>query len=488
MAELLSTPRLQRAARLFWGLLLFTIPVTSFRYMPDVLGATLVRPLAFYPLVLLVPVLLLLFLRQRRIALPPNFNLLLAFLLFAMLTTLLGALLAPFPLRDALYGDRTLRAWLSLLIGLAFFFSAFWMTRSQTDFRASLRWLYAGLSLLVVWGLIQAVAQNTSLISRSLVSDIQELFSIRPLVPRRVSGFAYEPSWLGDQISIFYFPWLLASLLNGYSIFKRRWVELVLFVLTWAVLLFSYSRGGMIIGLSCTAVVALLMGRAWLTTAWRWFSRPLRQSSLASIGLRAGLVFILIFSVFFAFNFLSDYEYFASLWDFDRDHALDYVINISAGPRLGYGIAGFQVFSEHPFTGVGFGAAGLYLFPEYPDWVIHTPEVARHISPDSTLIPNIKSLYVRLLAETGLFGFWLFAVFFLSFFAALRRMAISGDKFLRFVATAGLFALFAVAIRNTTQDSLTFPIMWITLGILAGLTPKAAQYLTWKGRDRRAAR
>jgi O-antigen ligase len=97
--------------------------------------------------------------------------------------------------------------------------------------------------------------------------------------------------------------------------------------------------------------------------------------------------------------------------------------------------------------------------------------VARQLSPDSNLIPNIKSLYIRLLAETGLPGFWLFAAFLLSFAGMLRGLWRSGRPAARYVAAAGLFAWLALAVRNMTQDSFTFPIMWVILGMIAGLYP-----------------
>jgi len=125
--------------------------------------------------------------------------------------------------------------------------------------------------------------------------------------------------------------------------------------------------------------------------------------------------------------------------------------------------------------------SGLYLLPKYPDWSVLIPEVARQLSPDSNLIPNTKSLYVRLLAETGLPGFWLFVVFFVSFLAIILRMHASGTPFLRFVAVAGLFGWFGIALRNLTQDSFTIPIMWVMLGMVVGLVPVSPRVFRPKG-------
>ena len=469
MLAYFTTPRLARASRFLWGLVLLTLPVTSFRYVPGFMGRTLVQPLAFYPLALLIPVLLVLFWRARRVPLPANSNLLLAFLLFALIGSLLGALLAPLPLRGTFYEERVLRGWFSLLIGLAFFFAAFWMNRSESDLRNSLKWIYASLALTIAWSLVQALAVNTSLISRNLVNQLQLLFSVRPLLPRRISGFAYESAWLADQIVILYLPWVFAAFFTGRRLFKQRWLEPVLIFLSLSVLVFTYSRGGLLSAALCILAVVVIMGRDLVRGAWAWLARPL---SALGLWLRIGLLLALVVTLIAAGSFLSGYDYFSNIWTLgEGQDSLGYLVDIGAGQRLAYAVAGYQVFEERPLTGVGLGASGLYMLPKYPDWSFLIPEVARQLSPDSNLIPNTKSLYVRLLAETGLPGFWLFTVFFISFLAIILRMHASGSRFLRFVAVAGLFAWLGIALRNLTQDSFTIPIMWVMLGMLVGLLP-----------------
>ena len=64
--------RLQAVANWLWGLILLTLPVTTFRYIPGPLGRTVVKPLAFYPLALLLIIILVDILRKRKIALASN--------------------------------------------------------------------------------------------------------------------------------------------------------------------------------------------------------------------------------------------------------------------------------------------------------------------------------------------------------------------------------------------------------------------------------
>jgi hypothetical protein len=481
MQTWLSSSNLRRAANWLWGFVLLTLPVTTFRYIPGPLGRTLVKPLALYPLALLIPVLFLIFLRNRRIPLPANFKPLLVFMIFALATSFVGVLYAPIPLREATFDDRVVRGWISLVVGLVFFFVAFWMNRDEADLQRSLKWIYAGLGLTLVWSLVQAVAINSSLIPRHLINEIQLIFSDRPLLARRISGFAYEPAWLADQIVAFYMPWLFAAILVRRPLTARRWLERLLFLLALVVLVFTYSRGGLASAFACMAIIGLLMGRATLYRAWSWFVAPFKSQKIgpgrtAALSLRTGLLTVLVVSAALAFSFLSRYQYFASVWQLGAEQRpLDYIVNISAGPRLAYAMAGYKVYESAPLTGVGMGVSGLYLLKNYPEWSFVIPEIARQLSPDSNLIPNTKSFYVRLLAETGLPGFWFFIVFMLSFLALLRRMFLANQPYLRFVAIAGLFAWLALALRDLTQDSFTFPIMWVILGIIAGLYPVQSQ-------------
>ncbi len=209
---------LEKISRLLWGLVLLTLPVTSFRYFPFLGKHTYVRPLAFYPLALLYVVLFLrLFIERRGLSSPKGVSKpgiqsllpwsnsllpLLFFALFAIAVTAAGALLAPVPLRGHEYWSRTLRAFFTFGIGLSFFFAALWMHRDLDDVRHSLKWLYAGLVLTMLWAAVQATAFYTPLLKKGQVSEWQLLFSVRGIPKlRRVSGFAFEASWLAGQLA-----------------------------------------------------------------------------------------------------------------------------------------------------------------------------------------------------------------------------------------------------------------------------------------------
>ena len=475
MTRFFELAKLQRAARVLWALVLLTIPVSTFPYIPGPLGRTSVKPLALFPLALLLPVLVAIILKHKRLRLPANLIPLLAFLLFALAASVLATALPPLELRGVDAFDRGLRAWVSVALGLSFFFSAFWMNRSREDLRFTLKWLYIALGLTLLWSLVQALAVNTDLLRRSTIDQFQLLISERGVQPRRVTGFAFEPAWLADQLVIYFMPWLFAAMLTRFSFLKQKWLEWLLFALSALVLFFTFSRAGLLGAALAALVVLLVLGRDFLRRALGWLLQPFSAASRArTLGLlaRVALLLVLVLSLYGSFVIASDYEYFASIWTATREDSLvEYLLEISVAQRAGYALAAYEVFESYPLSGVGLGASGLYLIEHLPNWALEIPEVARLLSPDSNVILNPKSLYARLLAETGLPGLLLFMAFMLSFVLVIRAQLRSGQPWQRYAATAGLFAWTAIMIRNLTQDSLTWPIMWVSLGLIVGLSP-----------------
>ncbi|HEY2981920.1 MAG TPA: O-antigen ligase family protein [Anaerolineales bacterium] len=468
-------PTLAKLSRFLWAAALLTLPVTSFRWFPLLGDDTLVRPLALYPLALLLPILLLQAVGGVR-PFPWTGSTILAalFALVVLVVTAAGVLYDPIPLRGQTYVGRALRALATLVIGLSFFVSAAWMNRDQADFKVSLRWLLAGLGLDLAWSGLQAVTFYTGLLQKEMVTHWQLTFSMRELVrTNRISGLAYEPAWLAGQIATIYMPVLFAAVLTGTRTTRFRWLEPVLLVLTALLVLATYSRGGILITAGVSALTLMLVGRHQLRAAWTWFTSGFRRGASAWI-MRLGLIAAVVAVLFGAIAFLSQKNYFRRIWEISADNFTDYLVDINAGSRSAYSSAALAAFDAHPLSGVGLGASGFWIYDNLPDWALTTvPEIAKQLNPQSHLYPNPKNMYVRLLAETGLAGFVLFLVFQLSILgdalAALRR---SGT--LRFLGCAGLFASLAIALHNLTQDSFATPNIWLIPGLLAGMSAIAS--------------
>ncbi len=477
-------PLLDRSIRFLWAAALLCLPVTSFRWFPGLGETTYVRPLAFFPLALLLPLLLVRLARKQMAApFPGSMVVLLAFGLALMTATVFGALEAPLSLRGQTYWGRALRAWATLAIGLTFFLSAAWMNKDEDELKFSLRWLLAGFGLDILWSMVQALAFYTPLLDKVTVTHWQLAFSMRELVKtNRVSGLAYEPAWLAGQIATMYLPWLFAAVLTGMRLTRFRWLEALLLAASGLLLLATYSRGGLVTALGAVALTFLLVGGQVIKDGWRWFLAGFRRSGLAlrgkgnvrawvtGAGLRLGLIALAALALLSAGVILGQKGYMTRLWNTQAESLTDFIVENSAGARAAYTWGALGAYDRSPWLGVGLGASGFYIYQNLPDWALTTvPEIARQLSPTNRLYPNPKNLYVRILAESGLLGLALFAAFWLGLLgdalAFLRKPGL-----LRFLGIAGLCSWLAVSFYNGTQDSFATPNIWVNLGILVGMT------------------
>ena len=460
-----------KVARVLWGAALLTLPVTSFRYFPLLGDNTYVRPLALYPIALLLPLLALQFM-QKKESLPTAGTLipLLAFLLVALAATGIGLLIDPLPMRGFEYLGRVFRAWVTLVIGLSFFLAAVWMNRTEEDLRFSIRWLLAGFVLDILWSGVQALAFYTPLLKKVTVTHWQRSFSMRELVKtNRVSGMAYEPAWLAGQIATLYLPWLLACLLTRVRVTRFKWFEVLLLGFAVVLLLATFSRGGLLTAAGAFVLTLLFVGRTQLRAAWAWFVAGFQSGG--NWFLRLGVILVLVASLAGAGLFLSQKGYITRLFNTRADSLEDFIIENSAGARGAYNFGALGAYNESPIMGVGLGASGFYIYDHLPDWSLTTvPEIARQLSPETRLYPNPKNMYVRLLAETGLVGFFIFVAFLFSVLGDALRALQSKTTVGGYLAVAGIFSWFAIALYNVTQDSFATPNLWINFGILVGMT------------------
>lgn len=471
MNSWLTLNRIEQWMKTLWGITLFTLPITSFRWLPEVMAKTDVRPMAVYSLALLVPLMAVYYWKTRTdFRWPVQTTALIVFILAALISTAIGGLYAPLGLRGQTYWAWALRAWISFGIGMGFFWVAVLISKSEEFFRSSLKWMYASLGITIVWSIIQAIGIHTALINFETIDLIQRSFSIRGLVENRISGFAFEPSWLADQIVIFYFPWLFAAILTGFRLTKYTWLEPILLLGSLGTLLLTYSRSG-ILGLFFAVVIVMLtVGRGILVGIWSWFWAPLVSPEVRGKWSRLLVILLVAAILIAAFMWLNNYQYFASIWQFDAEGSLtEYITSIYAAPRVAYIVGGIRIFNLHPWFGVGLGGSSFYLFDTLPNWALVDPyEIARQVSPDSTAIPNVRNLLVRLLSETGIIGFWLYIAFMLSILGSIRRMFLSRKQVMVYASVAGLTIWIAVLIRQFTLSTLTSPVIWVSLGAVVG--------------------
>jgi len=468
---------LDNIARVLWVAVMLTLPVTSFRYFPFMGAETYVRPLSAYPLALLLIVLFIQFLRDHeRLTWPGAFTPLAAFVLAALAATVIGVLFGPLVLRGQAYWGRAIRAWATLIIGLAFFVSAVWMNRSEGELWFTVKWMLVGFVLDILWSGVQGATFYLHILPKPLVTHLQLAFSMRELIrTNRISGMAYEPAWLAGEIATIYLPWLFASLLTRVRVTRFNWFELILLVCAGMILLATFSRGGIATVAATIVLTLLFIGGEYIRSAWKWFISGFRNAK--GMILRAVMILAVVVIALGAVLFLSRKNYFSRLWNTQASDVQDYLIQNSAGARAAYIWGALGAYRDHPWTGVGLGADGFYIYQNLPDWIMTmVPEIAAQLSPTSTLYPNAKNLYARLLAETGLIGFVLFGAFQLFILGDMITVLKQRTALWRYLGIAALFSWLGIIFYNMTQDSFATPFIWLNLGIFVGMSVLSAQF------------
>ena len=479
----LSKPYLARVA---WALLLLALPVTSIPFFPPAIGGeALVRPLSLYPL----GVLLFIAVLPRLFSRPLSRSLLslLPFVLIATASSLLSLLRGIEPALGISASARVLRGLFTLAIGCAFYLTMALLPETIEDLRFSLRWIYAGVALAMGWGTFQALGLILSNPGYTrFLENAQAYISIRRLNPERIVGMTYEPHWFAEQIILLLVPWALAAVLNGYTVFYRRWRWLTVewLLLGWALVIlpFTYSRAGLLNLIIVVLVSVLLFAPIGKVGALRNVRRATFQR-LALISLTIAIVITPIYLIGTRSLF------FARIWDYwsKPGASLDgYFDNLGFGARLIYSQAAFRMYQAYPIVGVGLGNYAFYfeeMLPYRP--IADVPEALAMITPEygRDRLITAKNLYLRLLAETGITGFIAFIAFLVANLGSALVLWRSRQPEWRYWGTASLCGLIAITLSALTFDSFVIPNMWVFLGLI---TAAARCYGDWAPAPRSA--
>ena len=156
-----------------------------------------------------------------------------------------------------------------------------------------------------------------------------------------------------------------------------------------------------------------------------------------------------------------------NIFDFSTNSTnpiLSYFNDLQAGERAIYWLTGWQIFNDHPILGVGLGNAGFFFPEKIPAYGWTLVEV-RRLAFHSDILLNIKNLWVRLLAETGVIGFSIFISWLVSLCLLLKNFVLEKKKLTSVLALVGIFVLIALPAEGFSIDSFALPFFWISLGL-----------------------
>ncbi|MCH8877304.1 MAG: O-antigen ligase family protein [Chloroflexi bacterium] len=461
--------------------------MTSFPWIAAFTSGSTVSPLSGLPLVIIAALwfvpLVIRGSRISRLAYP-----LIVFASIALLSSALSLFASVEPFVGQTIPSRPLRAGLSLIIGIGFYLVVSKFPWSEKRLRESLRWLYLGGAVMLLWSSVQVyLLLFESEAAPSYIREAHRILSIRDLGTTRVTGMAFEPSWLANLLVVLFIPLWLASVISRYSITRihARIVSIELFMLLWGsiILFFTFSRIGLLSFFAVIAFLGFLM--SWrLASRWTVALFDKRKGSVSTLrkfgtglirwlilGMLSLLAFLAMIAVLYAAGNLDDrigrlfrVSYIGLL---SSGNASAYLVarSLAFSERLTYWTTAFRIFSEFPILGVGLGNTGFYFTEMVPSYGYGLPEIIRTLTGDVGF-PNAKNLWIRLLAETGIMGFLAFLLWLLVLARAAWLLHNRANGIIRVLGTAGMLALVAQIFEGFSLDTFALPQLWIVLGLV----------------------
>ena len=476
-----------------WFLVIIALPVTSFPLLAQMTGA-IVAPLSALPLAILLIVWFVPFLLEKG-KLPVEIIPFLYFVLVALIISSAAFFLNGYYDRGRDFFDQSLRAFITVGIGLSFYlvFSSF--PNSEERIRQTLRFITIMGAILIPWTLFEvAMLRKYDLVMGfpDWVMRIRTALAVQSpntAYTNRVTGFAYEPSWFVRIFGLVLFPIWLSAVFQRKSLFRFRiWVfqlEDLLMVAGLIVFGFSSPRIGLLAFLASLAylVILLLQRLNRRVTAWVLKRRKRPPKHLLLMKLLLGALIVLIVFVLVA-GALMAYITAASSWDLRFElllvqYSLDRIKlfplsetrliylarDLAFFERAIFWFGGWHIFNDYPF-GVGLGNAGFYFFDHMNGAGMESYEV-RNLAYRANYLANTKNMWTRLLSETGFIGLTVFLVWLLVLWRSAKLIRKSSSGTMQILGLAGQLFLLANLFELFSMDSFAMPDQWVMAGLIS---------------------
>ncbi len=514
LARLSGNPVYRILCNILWFLILIGLPLTSFPLLHRLTGA-IVAPFSAIPLGLLALIWLVFYVMHRG-KFPQEWVPLLYFVVITIAVSALGFFLNGFYLKGSDFFDQTLRAFITLAIGLSFYLVFSVYPRNERAIRQTLVFIYIGGIFLMTWALLEVILLRRF----ERVIDLPDwtlkvryflaVQSPNVYYTNRVTGFAYEPSWFVRQFNLIFFPLWLSASYQRKSLFKYRlwWIQMEDLLIIPALIIFFFSapRVGLLAFLMILGYLGILIFKGahhWLVNGYLKRRKP---SGNREVLVRSALGFLTaVVLLVLAVGLLTGFVVFASRWD-NR-----YILFFTGSPlfedvsffpvteaslltlgrrlafyeRLIYWFSGWRIFHDYPF-GVGLGNAGFY-FIERMHGIAYNSLEMRDIVFRAGSLPNIKNIWIRLLAETGFIGFVLFVVWLFILWRSAGFLRKSTSNIFKILGLAGRLCLAAYVMEGFSMDSFAMPYLWVMAGLISAGAVLVRKEFTLRDKGEQAA-
>ena len=456
-----------------WILFVFLLPLTSVPVIVRLVRSDVVAA----PSALVLAVLLAGWGLPRLICgkrLPDNASPFVLFVLSALLATAVSFFRTIPDFKAQSPFKNSVSAILTLFVGFSFYLVSLLWHDERKNLDLTFKILDISGAVVCLWTLTQAFYWYRDNRYPEWMKTIQFSLSVGNLYRQRFVGFTLEPSWLAHQLNLLYLPFWFAASVTGYSAFRFRagfiTAERMLFLAGTAVLFLTLSR----VGLGAFLITAAFCALVFVNRLIRKLTGKAGPDKRGVLTVLAFLgVFILLAAIGWGIlHLLAKLDFrMAGLFDLEltsRPDALFYFAEkLSLAARFVYWDGGFSIFNRYPLFGVGLGHAGFYLPQFLNDYAFRLTEVRNLLYRSQTLL-NIKSLWIRIPAETGIIGFTFFFVWYLHSLLGNLRFLKDPDPMRSAAAWMGCFALLAFILEGFSLDTFALPYIWFSVGLAVG--------------------
>lgn len=456
----------------FWYTLVFLLPFTSLPLASKILGSEMVAAPSI--LILFVLLIILIFsLLKSTIKIQTLLQPVLLFGLLAIFSSLFAFWL-PIPIQKDFSIFRNIIEGIgTLLIGISFYFVTIQFIRSEKVLNKTLRIIAYSFIPLMVWCLFQFVFGQIFHEYPAWMATIQKYITTSgTLYKDRLTGFAFEPSWLAHQVNMFYIPIWMSATVNRRSVFMRVFQKLILedffLLISIFMLIFSKSRVGWITFIVVISYLFIALNQRIISKIQKKFKTSNHRFLLKLLPVVFIFFYILmlITGLFFFSNFDSRMESLFKVETYQNRNLFSIANEFVFAERILYWETGWQVFNDYPIFGVGLGNVGFF-FEEYMPsfaWALDEP---RHLIYQANYQGNVKNLWIRLLSETGIIGFICFGTWLILILLKSNQYQKRKSCLHNYWGLVGKIALITIFIEGFSIDSFALPYYWIIFGLVS---------------------
>lgn len=353
--------------------------------------------------------------------------------------------------------SRFARQFLSLIISVFVFFTLYWNVVRGLSFEQILRLIRKTFLFSFIFVFVYGIIESAIVIfGLSQLLPILNLFEIFPFVNvslndiGRISSVTYEVPSLGNYL-ITISAWMFSYVATEKS--KWRYIPMLMVLL----LMFLSGSRTALINVSLQLIVFFVA---------LYFKKEYRED-ITKLFLATSILIGILFT-FYSQPIISTFQEKIESLDPTKKTAHD----LSNRTRFGMQYASLQVFKKNPIVGVGLGQETYHKIYEYPFWATYGNWEFKYRYRNQKLksFPSAYNIYTRLLAETGIIGFGIFASLL---FICLNRSRIlwikSSDPVVANIALILLVSFVGLFVNWFQTDFFRQYGVWMSMAILIKL-------------------